>query len=186
MVILAGGKSSRMKQDKALLPFGGYNSLSEYQYKKFASSFSSLYISSKENKFDFDVNLILDKYKDSSPLVSLVSIFETLPDSNNIFILSVDAPFISDEIVNKLYSEVEEKYDVVVAKSTNGVEPLCAIYKRTVLEEAKKMLNLNQHRLQTLLASLSTKEVFFNEEKAFLNMNYPQEYIWAKLFSSNI
>jgi len=186
MVILAGGKSSRMKQDKALLPFGGYNSLSEYQYKKFASSFSSLYISSKENKFDFDVNLIFDKYEESSPLVSIVSIFETVRNLEEVFILSVDAPFITQEIVNNLYHAVDEKYDVIVAKSINGLEPLCAIYKRTVLEEAKKMLSSNQHRLQTLLASLSIKEVFFNEEKAFLNMNYPQEYIWAKLFSSNI
>ena len=57
-VILAGGKSSRMKQDKALLPFGDTNSLAEFQYRRLSKIFSKVYISSKNNKFDFDVNII--------------------------------------------------------------------------------------------------------------------------------
>ena len=53
-VILAGGKSSRMQQDKALLPFGEVNSLAEFQYRRLSKIFSKVYISSKYNKFDFN------------------------------------------------------------------------------------------------------------------------------------
>ena len=51
-VILSGGKSSRMGEDKSLLPFGSSNSLIEYQYKRLKPYFKNLYISSKIDKFD--------------------------------------------------------------------------------------------------------------------------------------
>ncbi|MCF6173461.1 MAG: NTP transferase domain-containing protein [Campylobacteraceae bacterium] len=61
-VVLAGGKSSRMGRDKALLQFGWYDTLVEYQYRKLEAIFDKVYISSKEDKFDFDVDIIYDKY----------------------------------------------------------------------------------------------------------------------------
>jgi len=38
-VILCGGKSSRMGEDKALLPFGEYSTLVQYQYERLQSVF---------------------------------------------------------------------------------------------------------------------------------------------------
>ena len=49
LVIVAGGKSSRMGRDKALLPFGGYSSLAQFQYQKFLPIFEKVYISCKNN-----------------------------------------------------------------------------------------------------------------------------------------
>ncbi|WP_228135503.1 NTP transferase domain-containing protein [Halarcobacter anaerophilus] len=79
-VILCGGKSSRMGEDKALLPFSNSDTLSQYQYEKYKPFFKKVYISSKTNKFDFDANLILDKSNIYSPIVALKSIFESLKD----------------------------------------------------------------------------------------------------------
>jgi len=182
LIIIAGGKSSRMKRDKALLPFGDYNSLAEYQYKKFQPFFSKVYISAKNNKFDFSVEVIEDVYNDSSPLVALVSIFETLTKIDELFILSVDAPFIDVEVLKKLKEEAKKESAIIVADSKNGIEPLCAIYKRTALPFAKQMLQKNRHRLQTLLEIVSTQKVFFSDEKLFLNMNYPADYEFAQRF----
>jgi molybdopterin-guanine dinucleotide biosynthesis protein A len=178
LVIMAGGKSSRMKQDKALLPFGKYNSLAEYQYRRLSSYFDKVYISAKNNKFDFDVDIIEDKYENSSPLVALVSIFETL-EVTELFILSVDAPFISTQTIEKLYEEVNNDNDIVVAESTNGVEPLCAVYKNTILTQAKKFLEEDNHRLKALLSSVSTQKVKIDNQE-FLNLNHPFEYAEAR------
>lgn len=52
-VILCGGKSSRMGEDKALLPFASSNSLTQYQYDRLESYFKNIYISSKIDKFSF-------------------------------------------------------------------------------------------------------------------------------------
>ena len=64
MVIFAGGKSSRMGQDKALMPFGKYNSLAQYQCERLSKIFKNIYISSKTNKFDFDIIAQLTKRRE--------------------------------------------------------------------------------------------------------------------------
>jgi molybdopterin-guanine dinucleotide biosynthesis protein A len=175
-VIFAGGKSSRMKQDKALLPFGGYNTLTEYQYQRLSKIFNRVYISAKSNKFDFNADMIFDKNTQIfSPLIGIISIFETL-DLDEVFIISVDIPFISEEIIQKLYKNSSIEHDIVVAKSKNGIEPLCGIYRRDVLEVAKANLENNIHKLKALLNSLNTKVVDFNLKDEFLNLNTPQIY----------
>jgi molybdopterin-guanine dinucleotide biosynthesis protein A len=174
-VIVAGGKSSRMQTDKALLPFGGFGSLAEFQYARLSQYFSKVYLSSKEDKFDFKAPIIQDVNNCSSPLVALVSIFETL-SCKEVFVLSVDAPFVSREVIERLYEAREPNDDVIVVESTHGLEPLCAIYRRTILPHAKRALKENQHRLQSLFAQLSVKKVFIDEEKFFVNLNYREEY----------
>ena len=178
-VIFAGGKSSRMQQDKALLPFSTYTSLAEYQYRRLKVLFNKVYISSKSNKFDFDVNIILDCYDDASPLVALISVFETL-DVEEVFILSVDAPFVGEKIIDRLYKEAKESSDVIVAISANGIEPLCAIYRRTVICKAKEFLKDDNHRLKALLSEVNMQEVKIDKPQSFMNLNRPSEYLEAK------
>jgi molybdopterin-guanine dinucleotide biosynthesis protein A len=173
-VIIAGGKSSRMQRDKALLPFGGFTSLCEFQVVKLQKLFSKVYVSAKSNKFNFELELIEDIQKESSPLVALVSIFESLK-VEQCFILSVDAPFIDEMVINQLYEQSASE-DITVAVSRNGVEPLCAIYKRSFLGEAKKALATGQHRLQSLFEVLEVNKVKIEDQSAFENLNYPEEY----------
>ncbi len=173
-ILFAGGKSSRMGKDKALLPFGAYSSLSEFQYKKLQTLFTEVYISAKEDKFDFSVSLILDRYPQSSPLVGIISIFESL-QADEIFILSVDAPFVDSTIIHTL---IEQKgtADAIIARSPNGVEPLCGIYCRSILPLAQKHLKENNHRLTQLLQEANTTFVDFKEGSLFMNLNHPDEY----------
>ncbi|MBU1667218.1 molybdenum cofactor guanylyltransferase MobA [bacterium] len=181
LVIMAGGKSSRMKRDKALLPFAGYRTLAEYQYQRWSAFFSNVYLSSKKDKFDFSADIIEDCYTESSPLVALVSIFETL-DLNEVFVLSVDAPFVTEEIIKRLYTEARAESSVIIAESQKGLEPLCGIYRRTILEEAKVFLEQDNHRLQDLLKRVITQKVQIDDGQAFMNLNHPSEYEKAMKF----
>jgi len=173
-VIIAGGKSSRMQRDKALLPFGVYNSLCEFQYRKLEKLFSKVYVSSKTHKFDFNVEIIEDTQAQSSPLVALVSIFDTL-EIDECFVVSVDAPFVDKETIEKLYLNTTNE-DITVAVSNKGIEPLCAIYRKSFLVKAKKALGEGQHRLQSLFKVLDVNKVWIEDEKVFENLNYPEEY----------
>ena len=179
-VIMAGGKSSRMQQDKALLPFGDASTLAEFQYERLGKFFSKVYLSAKSNKFNFDANIIEDRYEASSPLVALISVFETL-EVNEVFVLSVDSPFVSEKVIAQLYDEAYAKADIVVAKSTQGLEPLCAIYRRSFLKSAYEALEKNNHRLQSLFETVTVLAVEITNKDAFLNLNYPSEYEEAKL-----
>lgn len=173
-ILFAGGKSSRMGKDKALLPFAGYTTLSEYQYERLAKLFKEVYISAKENKFDFEAPLIPDRYETSSPLVGIVSVFETL-DVDEVFILSVDAPFVNKNIISELLKN-REGHDAIIAKTESGRQPLCGIYKRSVLDVALKNLKEDDHRIGNVLNKVATKFVYFEDDSAFRNLNHPHEY----------
>jgi len=173
-VIFAGGKSSRMGKDKALLPFAGYNTLSEFQYNKLSTLFKKVYLSAKEDKFDFDATVITDRYEENSPLVGIISIFETL-EEDEVFILSVDAPFVNEEVIEKLLNH-EEEFDAVIAKSTSGTQPLCGVYRRSILPLAQKHLREGNHRLNDLLKAAHTQFVTFEDDIPFINLNHPHEY----------
>jgi len=174
-VIFAGGKSSRMGEDKALLPFGAYPTLSEYQYTKLQQYFTTVYLSSKNKKFDFACSVILDTHTVSSPLVALVSIFDTL-DTESVFVLSVDAPLVDADVITKLFHAYHKKYDAIIAKSPHGLEPLCGIYNRSIVTLAKDALDKEHHKLTRLLKDAHTQTVSFEEEMLFTNLNYKHEY----------
>jgi len=174
-VIFAGGKSSRMGEDKALLPFGDYPTLTEFQQAKLSTFFDKVYISAKENKFDFDCMVIEDNYTENSPLVGLISIFETLK-AEEVFILSVDAPFVNKETIEKLLEHKESTLDVIVAQSPSGVQPLCGLYRKSILPLAYVQLQKDNHRLGDLLRLANTLLVQFNEDGPFTNLNHPGEY----------
>lgn len=174
-VIFAGGKSSRMGEDKSQLAFAGYNSLSEYQYRRLEELFEKVYLSAKSDKFDFECAIVSDNYAIHSPLAALISLFENL-DISEVFILSVDAPFVDKDVIERLMREERETNDTVIAESPNGVEPLCGIYKRSIVPEARRMLEEDQHRLTILLERVKTKKVKFESKAPFLNLNHPEEY----------
>ncbi len=177
-VIFAGGKSSRMGEDKALLPLGGYPSMAEFQYKKLQQYFETVYLSSKTDKFDFAAPILKDLYPAHSPMVALASIFEQLGEEA-LFILSVDMPMVTEaeiETLRKQYQSSHPKPDILIAQSPRGLEPLCGIYHRDILPQVKKLLSQDQHRMRTLMESVSTQTVLFQDSHSFVNVNTPEEY----------
>jgi molybdopterin-guanine dinucleotide biosynthesis protein A len=174
-VIFAGGKSSRMGRDKALLPFGNEESLAAYQFHRLSVYFPEVYLSSKSAKFPFDAPIIYDRYDESSPLVALISIFETLA-CDEIFILGVDMPFVHSDVISALYAHHRETHDAIIAQSPQGLQPLCGIYRRTILPHAHRQLAAQNHKLQQLLESSDTLAVKFSDDQPFVNLNTPQEY----------
>jgi len=182
-VVFAGGKSSRMGTDKAQLPFDTYNTMAEYQYRRLSELFEHVYLSSKSDKFDFQPKVIKDQYETFSPLVGIVSLFETLKD-NLLFVLSVDAPFVDETVIGILLDRWKGE-DAVVARSAGKVQPLCALYSRTILPLAKLEMEKGNHKLVALLEKADTAYVDFGESEIFLNLNHPHEYEKAqKLISS--
>ncbi len=173
-MILAGGKSSRMKQDKALLPFGGESSLAKYQCKRFKAIFRECFLSAKEDKFDFEAKVILDKSEIFSPLQALKSILEELKEA--VFVVGVDMPYLSKETIYKILESFDNSYDIVVAKHKNSLEPLCGVYNYKSLDIINHCLNQDIHKLNYLLKLSKTLAVEIKDSLDFTNLNYPKDY----------
>jgi molybdopterin-guanine dinucleotide biosynthesis protein A len=177
-VIFAGGKSSRMGEDKALLPFAGFDTLTQYQLSRLNKIFKNVYISCKDKaKFDFEANFIEDLQTDSifAPTAGFVTIFKELKDES-FFVLSVDAPFVSMKEIEKIISQDFVHADATIAKSACGIEPMCGIYHRSLEGQFTNMLKDNNHKLGFLLKSSNTTFVDFENDEAFLNLNSPDDY----------
>ncbi len=174
-VVFAGGRSSRMGEDKALLPFGGASSLSVFQYQKLSRLFKEVYLSSKHDKFGFDAPILYDRYEESSPLVGLVSCFETL-GCEELFVLGVDMPFVDEAVIKRLYHHRIAGVDAIIPQTDRGLQPLCGFYRSTILSYAVENLHTGIHRLHHLLRSVNTLPITIENESAFRNLNTPQEY----------
>lgn len=177
-VIFAGGKSSRMGQDKSLMPFGGYLTLAEYQHARLSPLFERTFISAKEcDKFDFDADVIPDIVETGifAPTAGFVSAFEHL-DDERFFVISVDTPFVAAEQIEALLMNDSSDLDAVVAKTASGSHPMCGIYHRSLLTSFQRMLQEDDHRLGQLLKQSKTRSVIFDDETPFANLNHPYEY----------
>ena len=176
-ILFAGGKSSRMGQNKALLPFGGYSSLAQFQYDRLSKLFTHVYIATKTaDKFDFTADFILDpENADFAPTAGFVAAFECLK-SDRIFALSVDTPFVDATIIQTLLDADAPLYDAVISKTASGIHPMAGIYHRSLLSELTRMLNEDDHRLGKLLGNSKTHYVQFDNEELFANLNHPNEY----------
>ncbi len=179
-VILAGGKSSRMGKDKALLPFGSKKTLCEYQISKVLPWFKSLHVSTKsKDKFDFEAAFIEDtkEFDEFSPLVALYSILSKF--QTKVALLSVDTPFVTKEVFEKLYKN-SQKSEVTIAKSPFGTHQLIAIYSPKILPTLKEQIEKGDHKIRDTLTRVDTNYVDFSDDRLFTNLNRPDEYNEAR------
>ncbi|MEA2073931.1 MAG: molybdenum cofactor guanylyltransferase MobA [Campylobacterota bacterium] len=177
-VIFAGGKSSRMGEDKALLPFGEYKTLTEFQYSRLSKIFSHVYISCKnKNKFDFDANFIEDVNHTEvyAPTLGFASSFKKL-EQESFFVISVDSPFIDLKTIKKIVSNDNSTFDATIARTPNGIEPLCGIYHSSLESSFNDMLKTSNHKLGFLLGESNTQYIDFTNDAPFANLNHPHEY----------
>ena len=175
-VILAGGRSRRMGRDKALLPFGGYGSLAEYQYRRLLPLFPRVWISAKNPKFDFEAPLILDREELSSPMMALASILRSV-DGAGALLLGVDMPFVPPELLGALAERFDPRVPrIVAARSPKGAEPLCAVYPAELLPRIEERLLRGEHRLRDLLREYDADILPWNDPLAFRNLNRPEDY----------
>jgi molybdopterin-guanine dinucleotide biosynthesis protein A len=175
-VILSGGKSSRMGEDKSLLPFSSSKTLIQYQYDRLKPYFKNIYISSKVDKFDFLEKkfLILDENKDIfSPILALDTIFDKLKNQK-IFIITVDTPLVTIDSISKLIEE-SQNYDICIAQ-TEKTHNLCGVFSSNISLTIKNMIENDIHKINYLIKNNNYKIINFYNNSEFININNQDEY----------
>lgn len=177
-VILCGGKSSRMGEDKALLPFDSYTTLAQYQYERLQPFFKKVYLSSKTNKFDFidDEHIIFDQGDIFSPMIALQTILQHCQEKK-LFILTVDTPFVSIASIQKLF--IASKNAKISVAKTQRLHNLCGFYHKEILYYIEELLEKDIHKIRLLLDKFETNVISFPNENEFLNLNKKEDYLKA-------
>lgn len=184
-IILAGGKSSRMGQDKALLKFGTKTILEHLVYLTSSLFSETLIIISKGkelNQLDLkEAKIYEDLIQESGPLAGL---YTGLVYSKNrlSFVLTCDMPFVDEFVARKLAEQWETGFDVIcLEEGEEAFHPFPGIYARSSRLLIKSLLESGKNAMKYFLQIAMVKMVELEKEKTKIltNMNYIEDYAHA-------
>lgn len=129
-IILAGGKSSRMGEDKATKLHNGIPFLSHIiSVLEFFTS-HILIISDHSMHSQFGHNRISDMITDKGPLGGIYTGLVHSKTQKNI-VLSCDIPFINIDVLNHLMAHYDSYYDTITYEES----PLLGIYHKSITQK---------------------------------------------------
>lgn len=193
-IILSGGQSSRMGEDKALMKMGD-KTIIEIIIDKIQPFCETITISADDldrySKFGYKV--VPDKYKNSGPLAGIYSsLLESNSEKN--FIISCDLPLVSEEVIERLMNSNSDK-EIILPVTNGKYQQLCGVYSRAVLEKAEMILRKGEMRrgrreekekgrkrntsVKNLLEDSDVEFVDVTDiadENEFLNMNTKEDF----------
>lgn len=181
--ILAGGASSRMGRNKALLEVDGVPIITR-TYRTLASLFHEVIIvTNSPHDYDF---LPCRKVPDIFPgYGSIAGLHSALCHSNTpySFITACDLPFLDPVIIRQLCDHRDGGHDIVVPVSEGGQEPLHALYSSACKEVFEQAIQQGERKIIDIMKRMNIMQVSYRksedstgERSPFLNVNTPEEY----------
>jgi molybdopterin-guanine dinucleotide biosynthesis protein A len=181
-VILAGGKSTRMGSDKALLPYRGGRFI-EAIYRLFAGIFSEvILVTNTPDQYDFlPCRKVQDILKDMGVLAGIHS---GLYHSSNpaVFAVACDMPYLVEGLIRHMASRADAG-GVLIPEGPDGLEPLHAVYGKGCLAAIETTLLSGQRRIVSFFdrtnvnrINLEQVAIFDPAFVSFININTPTDY----------
>ena len=169
VIILAGGKSSRMGTDKTRLTYGG-ETLLERAYRRFSVRFDTL-ISARGDVGIPEARVICDIVPGLGPISGLHA---ALQEFESVFLVAADMPF-ADPVIAEQVMEYGRDACACAATSGGRVEPLFAYYTVQVLPEIDYALQTGDYSLHSLLSRVGAR-LFETSPETLENINRPEDY----------
>jgi len=168
-VILAGGKSSRMGENKAFSKLNN-KSLIEYLIEVFEEQNYEILISGKKQEYGFlNYPVIEDNFQDIGPLAGIESGLRAATNQRIIF-SSCDTPFIDCSFLTRLEQE-SQNCEVVVPVYKNFWQPMNALYSKKNHQLALELIDKGQAYPKDLIRKADYKELLYNNDRSFFNIN---------------
>lgn len=181
-VILAGGKSSRMGRNKALLPYNG-TPLIESVYRVMAELFEKVAIvTNSPDEYAFlPCPKIPDIHVGKGSIAGIHAGLAWSPEER-LFVVGCDMPFLEKELIRHL-AALSAGESGVVPCTPGGLEPLHAIYAKRLLPLLDEALTSDRKRIIDLVDLMGARVVPAGEIAAvsplfrsFINLNTPEDF----------
>ncbi|MBO8127021.1 MAG: molybdenum cofactor guanylyltransferase [Firmicutes bacterium] len=194
-IILAGGKNSRIGTRKAFLEIEG-RPIIQRTIDLLKPRFDRVYLVTNEPELyaRFGLEMVADEIKEAGPLGGIhAGLGVTGSDYN--FVVACDMPFLSGQLVDYLKERVEKSEDpvqCVVPRWYKGIEPLHAIYHRSLRPKISEALAAGERKMGFLVRNWQAYFIDLDEwaeangvqlEKVFSNVNTWAEFEAAKKVS---
>jgi molybdopterin-guanine dinucleotide biosynthesis protein A len=180
--ILAGGASSRMGQNKALMPFRG-KPLIRHQIDLLSPLFKEVIIGANdpETYASFGVRVVPDLLKERCSLTGIHALLNAAIRPR-VFAVACDMPFLSPALIEKML-EISDEPDVVVPESDRGLEPLHALYGPWCVGAIEECAQRGAWKVTDFYATVRVHrmrvqdaEWLVDGRSPFLNANTPDEW----------
>ncbi|WP_432645230.1 molybdenum cofactor guanylyltransferase [Methanobrevibacter sp.] len=194
-IILCGGQSRRMGQDK-----GSMIIQNKPMIKHILSTLNNHIDEAiivlndqtridKYNKFinpkeyTYPITFLEDKIKNKGPLPGIMTGLMEIT-SDYALILPCDSPYVSVEYIKTIFSQIDENYQAIVPYHNDNnklktSEPLHSIYKKDIIPEIEKLVNEDTLHIKGLIEKIDTKFILIDnkkiEKKEFKNLNRPED-----------
>jgi len=176
-VLLAGGKSTRMGQDKATMLFRGESLWKNRLGVLRRLQPREIFISARTDPLwrPVDVEFVPDVQPSSGPLSGIAATFARVT-SEYLLVLAIDMPFITEEYLRDICARTQPGCGVV-PMIENRAEPLAAIYPRNANTDFEAALVGSDFSLQPLirkliaLGTLGPIHISPNDIALFRNLN---------------
>lgn len=177
--VLAGGKSTRMGQNKALLQLNDRRFIDRITDE--LSTFNEVLISAaaKGTYEELGFPVVYDEHEDIGPIEGIYRILKEAKEEY-VFICAADMPFIKKELVSYMAEFISSDYDCFCLMDEEHIHPLCAIYSKRMLGLIEELIAKGQYRLMNILNGVRTKyirlEMTCFDKKIVKNINTRDEY----------
>lgn len=184
-VVLAGGRSSRMKTNKAFLEIRE-TPLIENSLDMLQGIFAEVLISSNEPRLyaRYGLPVILDNVAGQGPLGGLQACLEA-SKYEAVFFAACDMPFLQKDVIVHL-AQWAADYDIVVPCTASGGHYLHAFYSKRCLPVIEKNLKAHSFKVKSIYDECRVRYVqeeelrqFGDPEHILCNINTMAE--WSKL-----
>ncbi len=168
-IVLAGGQSKRMGQDKSMLKIQNKTLLQHTSDILSKSGIEDIYTSGGEDG-------IQDKHPDKGPVGGILSSLLALNEHTHLLFLPVDMPLITQLIIQELMNI--RKNDLQHFENNNF--PLIIKNNRSTREALEDQIKNNKLSIHELLQAVNTKILILNhKQELFMNTNTPQQWEMA-------
>lgn len=185
-IILAGGKSIRMGENKAFIEVDGVPIISRI-YSLFKELFEEVIIVTNQKDLfkNLDSRIYTDLVPDKGALGGLYTgiFFSSFQYS---FCVACDMPFIKKALVQYLIKNTKDE-DVIVPRTSDGLQPLHAIYSKNCLEPIRKIIEQGKYKIIDFYRLVRVRIVEENDfllldpfRESFINVNTPEELLYIR------
>jgi len=155
-IVLAAGKSSRMKSDKAFIQ---YHHLPQYLYvfNELKPLCTNIYINGSANYPGTPlVFQDLERYQNNGPIGGVLSAMSLFPNQS-LFVHAIDYPFMNSDTLKSLHQHFLSSNKSVCFRHPDSLflEPLIAIYHADDLLKLLDFYNSGQYSLRHFLEHIN-------------------------------
>lgn len=134
-------------------------------------------------KYTYSITFLKDKIKSKGPISGIMTGLSEIK-SDYALILPCDSPYVSEDYIQTIFSQIDTDYQAIVPyhdenNKLKTSEPLHSIYKKDIITEIEKLVNEDALHIKGLIEKIATKFILIDnkkiEKKEFRNLNRPED-----------